>query len=72
MNTARSIESNVYQDPIKARNDYISHEIRISLTGILGASYIFNKVDLTNEQKECLNLLNMSAKRLLLLADNLN
>lgn len=72
MNTQQLHNSRLHKMNIREREDYISHELRISLTGILGASYVFDKIEMTREQKECLEMINISAKRLLLLADSLN
>jgi signal transduction histidine kinase len=59
-------------DEMNSIKNFISHEIRISATGIMGVSYLLTKNKLTREEKEFVDLLNNSVKRLLYLADFLN
>ena len=51
--------------------DQLSHELRISLTGILGANYLLGQTNLDEQQHAFLKLMDASAKRLLALADNI-
>jgi signal transduction histidine kinase len=69
MNIVHQSQSNVYTHIINRDNDYVSHELRISLTGILGANYLLEQTELSAPQKELLKLIYTSANRLLSLAD---
>lgn len=50
---------------------HLSHELRISLTGILGANYLLEQTGLSEQQLSLIKLINLSAERLVLLADKL-
>lgn len=49
----------------------ISHELRIPLTGILGMAHFLNGTSLTPQQQEYLQIIESSAKRLLMLEEKL-
>lgn len=46
----------------------LSHELRISLTGILGANYLLELTCLSEQQQALIKLINISAERLVKLA----
>lgn len=50
---------------------HILHELRISLTGIMGSYYMLDKTPLNHEQKEYLNLIHGAIDRLLTLSNTL-
>lgn len=48
-----------------SRKSRISHELRIPLTGIMGVVQLLNKTFLTSQQKDYLEIIQSSARRLL-------
>lgn len=72
LNSVRQKHSNKIDTYIAdMTSDQVSHELRISLTGILGANYLLDQTDLNEQQQAFIQLINVSAKRLLALAERI-
>lgn len=71
MNIVHQSPAKVYPQSINLNQDHISHELRISLTGMLGASYMLEQTGLTQQQQAILKMFDLSTKRLMALAESL-
>ena len=56
------MQTKPYQPSLRSQ---ISHELRIPLTGILGMIHFLENTKLTEEQRDYLGLIQLSAERLL-------
>ncbi len=62
------------QKALEAKSMYLaslSHEIRTPLTSIIGVTSILEETDLSEEQQECTNIINISGNNLLNLINNI-